>query len=121
MRVLVVFGDDYRAYREVLAVGVGVLRPSTEVRTTNPAGLEVEVKHFKPQVLISGQPEAAADPNDVTAWFELSVDPLLPSRIRVGDFRWESTNPTLAVLLDVFDEVEEIISRNIREYKTPRA
>jgi hypothetical protein len=109
LRVLVVFGDDYRAYREVLAVGVGVLRPSTEVRTTNPAGLEVEVKHFKPQVVISDQPEAAADPNDVSAWIELSLDPLLPSSIRVGGLRWKWTNPTLDVLLDVFDKVEELI------------
>jgi hypothetical protein len=106
LRVLVVFGDDYRAYREVLAVGIGVLRLSAEVRTTNPTGLEVELKHFKPQMVISDQPEAAADPSEVSAWIELSLDPLRPSRIRVGGLRWESTNPTLDVLLAVFDKVE---------------
>jgi hypothetical protein len=109
LRVLVAFEDDYRAYREVIATGIRVLRPSAEVCTINPAGLEVEIKHFEPQVIISTQPEAAADTYDVPAWIELNIDPLLPSKIRVDDCRWESTNPTLDVLFDVFDKVEELI------------
>ncbi len=111
MRVLVAFEDDYRAYREVIAAGIGVLRPRAEVRTANPDALEEELKRFKPHVVICDRPDAAA-PNDVPAWIELPLDPLRPSRIHVGDRRWESTNPTLEVLLGVIDEVEELIQTN---------
>ena len=109
MRVLVAFEDDYRAYREVIAAGIGVLRPRAEVRTANPDALEEELERFKPQVVICGRPESAS-PSDVPAWIELSLDPLRPGRIRVGDRRWESTNPTLDVLLGVIDEVEVALS-----------
>ena len=109
MRVLVAFEDDYRAYREVIAAGIGVLRPRTEVRTANPDALEEELERFKPQVVICGRPESAG-PSDVPAWIELPLDPLRPGRIRVGDRRWESTNPTLDVLLGVIDEVEVALS-----------
>ena len=108
MRVLVAFEDDYRAYREVIAAGIRVLRPRAEVRTVNADALQEEVKRFKPQVVICDRREVA-DPNDVPAWIELSLDPVRPSRIRVGGRRWESTNPTLDVLLGVFDKVEELI------------
>lgn len=117
MRVLVAFEDDYRAYREVIAAGIGVLRPHAAVRTANPDALDEELKRFKPQVVICGQPEAA-DPNDVLAWIELPLDPLRPGRIRVGDRRWESTNPTLDVLLGVIDEVEELFQTNNRRNKS---
>jgi hypothetical protein len=109
LRVLVAFEDDYRAYREVIAAGIGVLRPRAEVRTANPDALEEELERFKPQVVICGRPESAS-PSDVPAWIELSLDPLRPGRIRVGDRRWESTNPTLDVLLGVIDEVEVALS-----------
>ncbi len=111
MRVLVAFEDDYRAYREVIAAGIGMLRRHAEVRTTNSDALEVELKRFKPQVVICGRHEAA-DSKDVLAWIELALDPLRPGRIRVGDRQRESTNPTLDVLLGVIDEVEAHIPTN---------
>jgi hypothetical protein len=117
LRVLVAFEDDYRAYREVIAAGIGMLRPRAEVRTANPDVLEEELERFKPQVVICGRPETA-DPNDIPAWIELPLDPLRPGRIRVGDRRWESTNPTLDVLLGVVDEVEELIQTNNHHNKT---
>jgi hypothetical protein len=117
LRVLVAFEDDYRAYREVIAAGIGMLRPRAEVRTANPDVLEEELERFQPQVVICGRPETA-DPNDIPAWIELPLDPLRPGRIRVGDRRWESTNPTLDVLLGVVDEVEELIQTNNHHNKT---
>ena len=105
MRVLVAFEDDYRAYREVIAAGIRVLRPRAEVRITNSNAIQEEVKRFEPNVVICDRPEVA-DPNNVRARIELSLDSLLPSKIRVGDRLWVSTNPALDVLLGVLDEVE---------------
>jgi hypothetical protein len=93
----------------VIAAGIGMLRPRAEVRTANPDALEEELERFKPKVVICGRPESA-DPNDVLAWIELPLDPLRPGRILAGDRRWESTNPTLDVLLGVVDEVEVALS-----------
>jgi hypothetical protein len=44
MRVLVAFGDEYRAYREVIAAGIRMLRPQVEVATATPAELEGELE-----------------------------------------------------------------------------
>ena len=117
MRVLVAFEDDYRAYREVIAAGIGILRPHAEVCSAKSDALEEELERFKPQVVICGRPESAG-PSDVPAWIELSLDPLRPGRIRVGDRRWESTNPTLDVLLGVIDEVEELIQTDNHHNKS---
>jgi hypothetical protein len=111
LRVLVAFEDDYRAYREVIAAGIRVLRPRAEVRITNSNAIQEEVKRFEPNVVICDRPEVA-DPNNVLGRIELSLDPLLPSKIRVGDRLWELTNPALDVLLGVLDEVEELIQTN---------
>ena len=109
IRVLVALEDDYRVYRETIAAVLRVLRPGAEVESTAIEALEEELERFKPQVVICGRPESAG-PSDVPAWIELSLDPLRPGRIRVGDRRWESTNPTLDVLLGVIDEVEVALS-----------
>ncbi len=115
-QVLVAFEDDYRAYREVIAVGIRVLRPRAEVRITNSDALQEEVKRYEPHVVICDRPEVA-NPNNVIARINLSLDSLRPSRIRVGDPQWESTNPALDVLLGVLDEAEELIQTNRRYNK----
>jgi hypothetical protein len=107
IRILVAVEDDYRAYRDVIATGIRVLRPHAEVDTTDLDALEEEVKRFKPEVVVCSRPDAA-DPNDGPTWIELSLDPLRPSKIRMGDRRWELTNPTVDVLLHVVDEAEKL-------------
>jgi hypothetical protein len=56
MRVLVAFGDEHRAYREVIAAGIRILRPRTDVATATPAEIEGEIGRFDPQVVVCGQP-----------------------------------------------------------------
>jgi hypothetical protein len=111
MRVLVAFEADYRAYRDVLAAGIQVLRSPTEVQTADVDVLEEEVKRLDPQVVICSWPNTV-DPGGRPAWVELSTDPIQPTKICVGGRYSERTNPTLEVLLAVIDEVEELIQTN---------
>ncbi len=103
MRILVSFEDDYRAYRDVIAAGIRILRPQAEVETTVLDALEEETTRFEPDVVICSR-SSAADSKVGPAWIELSLDPLRPSNIRVGDRRWTSTNPTLQELLGMIDD-----------------
>lgn len=102
-RVLVALEDEYRAYREVLAVGVESMRPGAQVATTLPALIEEEVARFDPQVIICGS-SAVADPGNVTTWIGLSTDPSLPTVVRLGGRRFEQSNPTLDALVAIIDE-----------------
>ena len=42
MRILVCFQDNYRAYRDVIASGIRILRPHAEVETADADALEEE-------------------------------------------------------------------------------
>lgn len=108
MRVLVAFGDEHRAYREVIAAGIRILRPQVEVATATPTEIEREIESFDPQVVVCGVP-GNADPGDVPAWVELPVEPQRPARIRVGGSRRASVNLDLEGLLAVVDEAEELV------------
>jgi hypothetical protein len=52
VRVLVAFEDDYRSYREVIAVGIHLLRPRTEVETAPMEELEERIERFDPQLVV---------------------------------------------------------------------
>jgi hypothetical protein len=104
MKVLVVFEEEYRAYREVLAAGVQALRPGTRVSTTVPSGLEKEMARFDPEVIISSRP-SAADTGDGIAWIELPTDPSQPTVVSFGGRSLEQSNPTLDALLKTVDDV----------------
>jgi hypothetical protein len=53
IRILVALEDDYRAYRDVIAVGIHALRPHTEVTNAALKKLEEEVGRLEPDVVIS--------------------------------------------------------------------
>jgi hypothetical protein len=108
MRILVAFGDEYRAYREVIAAGIRVLRPQVEVATATPAEVEGEVGRFDPRVVVCGA-SVPADPGDVPVWVELPVEPQRPARIRVGARQRTSVNLDLEGLLAIVDEAEELV------------
>ncbi len=109
-RVLVAYDDEYRAYREVIAAGIRVLRPHTEVRTAGPADLGAELERFGPQVVVCGVP-GRADPGDVLAWVEQPAEVGHPARVRVGDHRRESPGLSLSGLLVVVDAAEELVRK----------
>lgn len=102
--------DDYRAYREVIAAGIRLLRPSTEVRTANPDALEAEVTRFEPHVVICSLP-ATASPGSHVAWVEISLEPTRPSVICVGGRYSKRHNPAVDTLLEVIDEAERLVGK----------
>ena len=109
-RVLVAYGEEYRAYREVIAAGVRLLRPGTEVSAATPADLEAKIALLDPQVVVCGVP-GRPDPGSgfVTAWVELPAEVGRPARVRVGDGRREAVGLTLEGLLGAVDEAEEFV------------
>jgi hypothetical protein len=95
----------------VIAASIRILRPDTEVEATTLDGLREVVEHFDPELVICSQSNTV-DPGGRVAWIELSIDSTRPSKVCVGGRYWESTTPTLEVLLAVIDEVEELNQTN---------
>ena len=102
------YAEEYRAYREVIAAGIRLLRPHTEVRTCTPDELGAQLERFGPQLVVCGVP-GWADPGDVLAWVELHEGAGRTARVRVGDGRREAFDLTLKGLLGVLDETEELL------------
>jgi hypothetical protein len=105
-RILVAFEDEYRAYREVIAAAIRVLRPGAQVESSNLDALAQEVERLDPHVVICSRPNTV-DPGGRPAWVVLPTDPTRPARTCVGGRYSERSNPTVEVLLRVVDEVEE--------------
>jgi hypothetical protein len=105
MRVLVAFEDDYRAYREVIAVGLRILHDQIEATTSTIGELEEVIQRFRPDVVICGGPEDA-EAADVFGRIELNVDPTERTKVRLGACRWESTNPDLEALAGIIRKAE---------------
>jgi len=97
--------DDYRAYREMIAAGLRLLRPGTEVESTTIEALEEELERFDPQVVICSAHEGVQQPEARLAWIELSLEPTQPTKISVGGRYLERTNPGVKELLSVIDEL----------------
>jgi hypothetical protein len=97
--------ENYRAYRETIAVGLQILRPDIEAETAALEALEEELERFDPHVVIcSGHEEVESD--ERLAWIELSLDPTQPTKISAGERHLERTNPTLRELLEIIQEYE---------------
>jgi hypothetical protein len=111
VRVLVAFEDDYRSYREVIAAGICVLRPRTEVETAPMEELEEQVERFDPQLVVCSRPNTLAS-RRCAAWVELPLDPTRPTKICVAGRCSKRINPPIAVLLAVIDEVEQLLQAN---------
>ncbi len=111
MGILVAFEDDYRAYRDMIAAAIWMLRPHVEVETAGLERLGEYIERFDPQLVISTHPNSV-DPGGRLAWVELSLHPTRPTKVCVGGRYSEQTNLTLDALLAVIDEVEELIRTN---------
>jgi hypothetical protein len=115
IRVLVALEDDYRAYREMIAAVLRILRPNAEVESTALERLEEDLGRFDPQLVIcSGHEDVESGGS--RAWIELSMNPTLPAKISVGGRCLERTSPSVETLLEVIDEL-----RVMPQYEPPRA
>jgi hypothetical protein len=94
IRILVAFEDVYRAYREVIAAGIQVLRPQLEVTSTNLEELGGEIARLDPQVVISSL-DRPASLRDGVVWTKVSIDFAPQSEV------------TLEALLTLIDEHPE--------------
>ena len=109
MRILVCLENDYRTYREVIAAGIQILRPQTEIVTADLDVLKVEIRHFDPHLVICSLPATAAY-GDIVCWVELSLEsPTQPSVVCVDGRYSKHNNPTLEELLRILDEVEQLL------------
>ena len=108
MRVLVSFEEEHRLYMEAIAAAIRRFRSDVKVVTAEGEELESEMERFDPQLIITSPsiPDNLVD--DRLAHIELSPDSQQPSRFRVGERRWEKTNPTLGEILPVVDETKKL-------------
>ena len=106
-RVLVAYGEEYCTYSEMLAAGIRLMRPHTEVSTAVSAELEFRLE-LGPQVVVCGVP-GRSDPGHTPAWVELPPEVGRPARVRVGERRREAFGLTLEGLLRVVDEAEALV------------
>jgi hypothetical protein len=108
MRVLLSFEKNYRVYGQAMAAAIREFRPDVEVAVCDGEDLEEEAERFDPQLVICSPPAPEAPVDDRLAWIELSPEPDQPSRFRVGDRQWETTNPTLGQILPVIEETKRL-------------
>jgi hypothetical protein len=109
LRILVCLENDYRTYREVIAAGIQLLRPHTEVLTAEVGVLKEEVGRFGPHLVICSLP-ATAGYGNILCWVELSLESRTQPSVVCIDGRYsEHNNPTLEDLLRVLDEVEQLL------------
>jgi len=91
---------------EVIAAAIQEFRPDIEVAMADASELQAEAQRFDPELIIASPPVPENLVDEQLARIELSPDPGQPSRLRVGERRWESTNPTLDEILLVVDETK---------------
>jgi len=107
MRVLVAFVEAYHVYGEFIAGAIRRSRPAVKAQAIEWVALEEVVHRWDPHLLICSPPVPPNPINTRESWVELSLDPERPSRVCLGEQRWETLNPSLEELLSVVDEAEK--------------
>jgi hypothetical protein len=108
MRILLSFEKEYRVYGQAMAAAIREFRPDVELAVVNGEDLESEAERFDPQLVITSPPVPENLVDERLAHIELSPEPDQPSRFRVGERQWETTNPTLGEILPVVDETKKL-------------
>jgi hypothetical protein len=119
MRILLAFDEEHRLYIDAIADAIRTFRSYVEVAVTNTGELEAEVECFDPQIVICSSPIPTnpVDPQLISS-IELSPEPDQPSKFRIGERRWESTNPSLGEILSVVDETNWLYKTSQEEEPT---
>ena len=108
MRVLVAFDEEYGVYGETIAEAIGRSRPGVQAQAIDWEALEEVVHRQDPHLVICNPPVPDNPVSTREAWVELSLDTERPSRVRLGEQRWETLNPSLEELLSVVDEARKL-------------
>jgi hypothetical protein len=108
MKVLLSFEEKYRVYGQAMAAAIRQFRPDVEVTVVDGEDLEEAAERFDPQLVICSPPVPENPVDERLARIELSPEPDQPSRFRVGDRHWETTNPTLGEILPIIDETKRL-------------
>lgn len=111
IRILVVFADEHRIYRDSIASAIRNARPHTEVAVGERGALDADLVRFDPHLIICDPPIPMKLVDGRLAWVELSTHSEGSWRICIGERRWEWLNPSLRALLSVVDETEELARR----------
>jgi hypothetical protein len=93
IRILVAFEDEYRSYRDVIAVSIRLLCPCAEVATSDLGALEEELARFDPHLVICSCPGPASS-GGVDTWIEIFLDLVGPARICISGHYSEQHNHT---------------------------
>ena len=118
MRILLSFEKEYRVYGQAMASAIREFRPDVEVAVVDGEDLESEAERFDPQLVITSPPVPENLVDERLARIELSPEPDQPSRFRVGDRQWESTNPALDEIFPVVEETKRL-RRAARDQEGP--
>jgi hypothetical protein len=110
VRVLVVFEDRYRAYRETIAAVIRELRPGVEVAVAGHDSLREQVARVSPHLVISSRPKAA-DPARTPAWIELPHEPGLAAKICFAGWHREAYDVGLKELLAAVDRAGSLVRK----------
>ena len=108
MKVLLSFEEKYRVYGQAMAAAIRQFRPGVEVAVCDGEDLEEEAERFDPQLVIYSPPVSESLVDTRLARIKLSPEPDQPSKFRVGERQWETTNPTLGEILPVVDETKRL-------------
>src|SRR5215210_1393519 len=107
MRVLVAFDETYGVYGQTIAEAIGRSRSGVEAQAIDWEALEEVVHRWDPHLVICSPPIPDNPISTREAWVELALDTERPSKVRLGEERWETLNPSLEELLWVVEEVEK--------------
>ena len=90
---------------EMVAAGLRILRPHSEVEGTTIEAFVEALARLDPQWVFRNGHESVESARRM-AWIELSLDPTRPTKISVGGHYFERINPTVEELLEIIDELE---------------
>ena len=107
LRVMVIFEDDYRSYREAIAHALEILRPHADVTVAGLDALDAEFKRIAPDLVICSQPNAG-DARGALVWVEIPCDPTRPTAVCLEGRCSETTHLTLNEMLSIVDAAEAL-------------
>ena len=115
MRILVTVKPQM--YRETVALTLHEHRPEAEVMIATAESLDGEATRFRPHLLVRNDDDGAGPEslNAIACRVEILYTDGMGARINLNGRIWEIEDICVDDLLQIVDEVERLISREIAE------